>query len=130
MPKTATRAADTTQAKPVKKKPRNSVTIEIDLGDQGKELLDKMSEHRQVRLAAEKEEKILKEQLGKLIDATLGKKTQKPHQKLLVRAGGVLRGTRSWRGRKNTDFDILLQAFPEAYEAAVSESEYTQFDPA
>jgi hypothetical protein len=129
MPKTATRPTEAKQAKPAKKKPRNSVTIEIDLGDAGKVILDKMGEHRQIRLAAEREEKILKEQLQKHIDASLPK-PQKPHQKLLVRAGGVIRGTRSWRGRKNTDFDILLQAFPEAYEAAVSESEYTQFDPA
>jgi hypothetical protein len=128
MPKTATRPTPTKQA-PAKKKPRNSVEIEVDLGDAGKVILDKMSEFRQTRLAAEREEKRLKTQLSELIDSTL-KKEQKSHQKLLVRAAGVIRGTRSWRGRKNTDLDLLLQAWPEAYTACVSESEFTQFDPA
>lgn len=130
---TATRGKTTqqtdTKAKAKAPKPLNSITIEIDLGDKGKALLDKLAEHRQVRLAAEKEEKVLKAQLAEMIDSGL-KKEQKRHQKLIVRAAGVLRGTRSWRSRKNTDYDMLLQAFPEAYEAVVSDNEYTQFDPA
>jgi hypothetical protein len=127
MPKTATRAASTTQTTPAKKtksKARNSTTVEVDLGDAGKAILDKMAEHRQVRLTAQKEEDILKKQLKELLPK------QKKHEKLLVRAAGVIRGTSSWRGRKNTDLDLLLQGWPEAYEACVTENVYTQFDPA
>jgi hypothetical protein len=128
MPKTATRG-EATQQTPKAKKPLNSKTIEVDLGDKGKALLDKMAEHRQVRLAAEKEEKVLKEQLVPMIEEALGRK-QKRTEKLIVRAAGVIRGTRAWRSRKQTDVDLLLEAFPEAFEAAVSDNEYPQFDPA
>jgi hypothetical protein len=123
MPKTATRVADTKQdKKPVKAKPIKQV--ECDLGDAGKAILDKMGEFRQARLAAEREEKILKEQLKELLP------TLKKNSRMTVRAAGVIRGTVSWRKRKNTDFDLLLQAWPEAFEAVVSDNEYTQFDPA
>lgn len=122
MPKTATRAASTKQDSKPKVKPVKQV--EVDLGDAGKVILDKMAEHRQVRLAAQREENALKEQLQELLPK------MKKNSKLTVRAAGVIRGTVSWRKRKNTDFDLLLQAFPEAFEAVVSDNEYTQFDPA
>lgn len=128
MSKTATRTASAKQSKKADKAKTIKVT-EIDLGTQGKQILDQMAEHRQVRLAAQKEENLLKEELGELIESTLGRK-QKKREKLLVRAEKVIRGSRSWRQRKNTDYDLLLQAFPEAYEATVSTSVYTQFDPA
>lgn len=127
---TATRGKAAQQTTTPKAKPAlNTETIEIDLGVKGKRLLDKMAEFRQQRLAAEREEKILKEQLTKLIDDTLGRE-QKPSEKLLVRASKVIRGTRSWRRRKNTDLDLLLEGWPEAFEAVVSTKEFTQFDVA
>jgi hypothetical protein len=120
--KTATRGQAAQQTKPVKVKPVK--TVEVDLGDAGKAILDKMAEHRQTRLAAAKEEDLLKAQLKQLLPEL------KKNRKLVVRAAGVIRGTVTWRSRKNTDLDMLLQAWPEAFEACVSTKEFTQFDPA
>jgi hypothetical protein len=119
--KTATRAASAKQKTPKK------VTIkqvECDLGDEGAKILDQMAEHRQTRLAAQREEKVLKEKL----DAILPK--LKKNQRMTVRAAGIIRGTLSWRGRTNVDTDLLLAGWPEAYDAVTEKKQYTQFDPA
>jgi hypothetical protein len=128
--KTATRgkAAQQKTAKAKTKAPTIKLK-ELELGDKGAAILDTMAQHRQVRLAAEREEKVLKTQLAELIDETLGR-PQKKREKLVVRAKGVIRGTRGWRTRKSTDLDLLLEAFPEAFEATVTENTFTQFDPA
>lgn len=126
--KTATRGKAAQQNKAKTKAPVIKVK-DLELGEKGAKVLDSMAQHRQVRLAAEKEEKILKEQLKELIEKELGR-NQKKREKLVIRAKGVIRGTRSWRSRKNVDFDLLLEAFPEAFEQTVSENLFTQFDPA
>lgn len=126
--KTATRGKAAQQIKAKTKAPTIKVK-DLELGDKGVMILDSMAQHRQVRLAAEREEKILKEQLKELIDTKLGR-NQKKREKLVIRAAGVIRGTRSWRSRKNVDMDLLLEAFPEAFEQTVTENFFTQFDPA
>jgi len=123
--KTASRATRATQT--AKKTPVKTAVIkqvECDLGDEGKAILDKMAEHRQVRLAAQREENALKEKLAELLPKL------KKKERMTVRAAGVIRGTLSWRSRTNTDLDLLLAGWPEAYDAVTEKKTYTQFDPA
>jgi hypothetical protein len=119
---TATRATRAKQ-KTTKKAPAIK-QVECDLGDEGAKILDAMAEQRQIRLAAQREEKAQKEKL----DAILPK--LKKNQRMTVRAAGIIRGTLSWRGRTNVDTDLLLAGWPEAYEAVTERKTYTQFDPA
>jgi hypothetical protein len=121
--RTATKKTAAAPAKKAAAAPQTQAT-EVDLGAKGKRILDKMAEFRQVRLNAEREEKLLKAQLKELLPEP------KKGTKLIVRTGKVIRGTVSWRSRKNTDLDLLLQGWPEAYEQCTSDNEYTQFDPA
>lgn len=129
MAQTATRRGAKPAAATVKV--RTPKTYEVEIGKAGQYVLDKLANARQDRLQAEKIEKPLKEQLKEFYSEPASKLEK--GDTLIVKALGVVRGRVTLRGfgRKEVDLDLLLQAFPEAYAACVSEADpYLQFDPA
>ena len=126
MAKTASPAQPAKPSAAKTKKARTPKTFELELGRGGQGILDQLANFRAERLAAERKEKPLKLRLKELYSPESDK--LKYGDTLVIKALGVVRGTVSVRKRKNVDLDLLLQAFPEAYAACVSEIEYTQFD--
>ena len=105
-------------------------TLEIEVGRKGQGILNKLANLRVARLMAEREEKPAKEQARELwIEAA---KDLKVGDVILVKAMGIVRGRVSLKRRApEVDFDLLMQAFPEAYEKCVDNEVFSpQFDPA
>ena len=86
-----------------------------------------IAEHNAAKSAAEKAEKKLKAELRALLpqDVKLAK-----GQKFRVFAGKTLRATFVGRRRSGVNTELLIQAFPEAYAACSTETEYEQYAPA
>lgn len=122
-----TQTASRTSAKPAAAAAEPQV-LEIEVGRAGKFALDKLANARIERLMAEKVERPLKDKVTALWSEAakdLGK-----GDVLVVKAAGVVRGRVTVRPRqKSVDLDLLLQAFPEAFEACVSDTESPQFEP-
>ena len=124
MTQTATRSKRTATA------PAAPQTHEVEVGRGGKHIIDKLANARADRLAAERVEDPLKERWRgiweDLVPAGFAK-----GDTLVIKALGVVRGRVTLRSRgKSIDLDLLLSAFPEAYQACVTETESLQFDPA
>ena len=103
-------------------------TLEIEVGRKGQGILNKLANLRVARLMAEREEKPTKEQARELwLEAS---RSLEVGDVLLVKAMGVVRGQVTLKRRAPAvDLDLLLQAFPEAYEKCVQTDVYTpQFD--
>lgn len=101
--------------------------LEVEVGRGGKNLIDKLANARIARLMAEQTEKPLKDAVKELWleDA----EALELGDTLLVKAMGVVRGRVTLRHRaKTVDLDLLLTAFPEAYEKCVSDNVSPQFD--
>lgn len=104
--------------------------IEVEVGRGGKHQIDMLANARQQRLAAEKVEEPLKDAWKRTWEALVPENFKKGDT-LVIKALGVVRGRVTMRSRgKTVDLDLLMQAFPEAYAACVSENESLQFDPA
>lgn len=105
--------------------------IEIDLGRTGKTLLDKFAGSRMTRLLAERAERPSKERLKEIVDSAVEEHELQKDEVIVVKAMGVVRGKISIKDRgPSCDYDLLMQAFPEAYAACVTRSASAQFDPA
>lgn len=103
-------------------------TLEIEVGRKGQGILNKLANLRVARLMAEREEKPVKEQARELwLEAS---RELVPGDVILVKAMGVVRGRVTLKKRAPAvDLDLLMSAFPEAYEKCVQDNVYTpQFD--
>ena len=105
--------------------------LEVNLGRGAAAILNRCANAREARLAAEKVEAPLKEARMQLIIDAMGG-TLPEGERIVVKAMNVVRGTISWRPKQKTiDLALLLEAYPEAYAACVSDGgKYPQFDPA
>jgi hypothetical protein len=125
MTQTATRTSAKATAAPA------PAVHEVEVGRGGQHLLNKLANARIARLLAERTENPLKEKWKERFTLEADKVGGlKKGDVLVIKALGVVRGQVTMRSRgKSVDLDLLLQAFPEAYEACVSENESLQFDP-
>lgn len=99
-------------------------TREIDLPDHFGAVLAELSELKHARTEIEKREKILKaEVLAALPPRERG-------VKFVVRVGGVIRANVNRIVRQGNDRKALAEAFPEAYSATLTETEYDSLNPA
>jgi len=114
----AKHAADTTAA-PTKR------TRTIELDESWKPLLDELADVKLTLSEAKSREAEITSQLK----AEAGMNTDRL-ETLVVRVAGVLRAKISLRARTGVDAKALLAAFPEAYEACKTESEYQTVSPA
>jgi hypothetical protein len=121
-----TQTATRTSAKPTAA--AGPKTIEIEVGRKGQGVLNKLANLRVARLMAEREEKPVKEQARELwLEAA---ETLEVGDVILVKAMNVVRGRVSLKRRAaEVDLDLLLAAYPEAFEACVNTEVYSpQFD--
>jgi hypothetical protein len=96
----------------------------VDLTAKQIKSLNGWSEARQLRLDAEKLEKAYKAELDAILpEVPVG-------QRIKIRAKGIVRVVVGWRPREGTDRDLLLQGFPEAYEATKTHIDYQVYNPA
>lgn len=104
-------------------------TLEIEVGRSGKHIFDRLANLRVARLLAQRDERPVKDQAEALwADAA---KDLKEGDVLIVKAMGIVRGRVSLKRRAPVvDLDLLMTAFPEAYEACVRQGSSPQFDPA
>jgi hypothetical protein len=102
---------------------------ELELGATGGELLRQLAEARQERLAGERAEKPLKAAVKALYEPECEDLEQ--GDILQVLAQGELMGTVARvPGNLQCDWDLLLEAFPEAYQACVTKPDHLRFNPA
>lgn len=113
------RHADTQVTSPVK---RNR---EVQLDESFGPLLEELSEVRMTKAAAEAREKEIKDQLK----AEAGPNADKL-ETLVIRIGGVIRAKITMQSKKGVDAKKLKEAFPEAYEACETDTEYQVVKPA
>lgn len=124
MAKTATATKATQVAKT-----RTPKTYTLDVGTAGLKLLVKLANARAERLNAERTERPLKESLATLY-ADMASKL-KPTDRIQVTARGNIVGeVVCVSGAKKVDMDLLLSAFPEAYQHCVSDTTHLRFSPA
>lgn len=114
----AKHAADTTAA-PTKR------TRTIDLDASWAPLLNELADVKLTKAEAESREKEITAQLK----AEAGMNTDRL-ETLVVRVAGVLRAKISLRARSGIDAKALQAAFPEAFEACKTETEYQVVAPA
>ena len=116
---TAAKHAANTTAAPTKR--HRTVELDASWGP----LLDELADVKLTKAEAESREKEITAQLkaaaGPNADAL---------ETLVVRVAGVIRAKISLRTRKGVDAKKLREAFPEAYEACETETEYQAVNPA
>ena len=123
--------AQTAQATKVaaKVEVRTPTVWQLELGDTGAQLIDALAEARQERLAGERAERPLKESLRVLYEPECDDLEQGDTLQILT--NGELRGNVSRvPGQKKVDLDLLMTAFPEAYEQCVEDTDHLRFNPA
>lgn len=104
-------------------------TWELELGVTGGDLLRQLADARQERLAGERKEKPLKAAVKALYEPECDDLEQ--GDVLQVLANGELMGTVARvPGNNQCDWDLLLQAYPEAYQACVTKPDHLRFNPA
>jgi hypothetical protein len=113
---TATRAKSA--SKPAAKTEKPVKDVEVDLPDVAGKLLAEIAEARLAKSAADRKEKAAKAQLTQLLPK------HKKRTRLVLKIAGEIRGKVSWRSRTGLDPDLLMQGWPEAYEACKTTSEY------
>lgn len=127
MAKTAT----ATQANKVAKKAktRTPKTRTLELGKTAGRFFDKLAEARQQRLSAERIEKLNKGAIQELyIDSTTKMKVD---DQLVLTVDNEIRGrVTCTHGGKAVDLDLLLEGWPEAFEACVKDTTQLRFSPA
>lgn len=123
MATTATRPASGT-SKPSTAAASEITDVEVTLPDEAYAVVNELAKARLARIAAERQEKELKAKLFAMLPE------HKKGTKLVLKVAGAIRGTVSWRQRSGIDADLLLQGFPEAYDACRSETDYQQLNPA
>lgn len=102
---------------------------ELELGSTGRTLLEQLAEARQERLAGERKEKPIKVAVKALYEPEC--EDLKQGDILQVLANGEIMGTVARvPGNLQCDWDLLLEAFPEAYQACVSKPDHLRFNPA
>jgi hypothetical protein len=118
------------KATPVQEPVHVPTVWELDLGSQVAVLFDDLSAARQDRLAAERKEKPLKAAAKALWEGECEDLEQGDTLKVLT--AGELQGNviRCPNPQPDVDFDLLLQAFPEAYQACVKRGTHLRFNPA
>lgn len=110
---TATRAQSTTRTSQ-----QQPSTIEVNLTPTQATALNNLRQARLDKKDAESREKAAKAVLLPVLDS------QPKGVKLILKRGKTLLGQVSWRPRTDLDKDLLLEGWPEAYEAVKRESEY------
>lgn len=101
----------------------------LELGGTGATLIDALVEARQERLAGERTEKPLKEALKHIYEPECEDLEQ--GDTLQVLTNGEVRGNViRCPGAPKVDLDLLMQAFPEAFEKCVSPTTHLRFNPA
>lgn len=124
---TRTRSAKPAAPKVTTKVDGDVTTYEVNLTAAKVEpMLAKMAEYNEAKKTSERIEKELKKELRELAGAP---KLENKNQRILLKVSGIIRGVWNFRSRTNCDLDLLMSAFPEAFDACTSKSEYEQFTP-
>ena len=121
----------TTTAKPAKKaaKVRVPKTRTLDVGKAGLALFRKAGRARQVKLAAERAFKPF-ETAAKQLYVDEGAKLKLKDSLIITGDGETIGRVTREPGANSVDMDMLLDAFPEAYEACVKPTSHLRFYPA
>jgi len=122
---TATKPAKTKKVAKV----RTPKTRTLDVGKAGLGIFKKLRTARQVKLAAEREFKPL-DTAAKQLFADEGAKLKLKDSLILVHDGETIGRVTREPGANSVDLDMLLDAFPEAYEACVKPTNHLRFYPA
>jgi hypothetical protein len=118
-----------TAAKATSAKVRTPKTRTFDVGRAGAKVFKKLRTARQVKLAAEREFKPL-DTAAKQLFADEGAQLKLKDSLILVGDGETIGRVTREPGAKAVDLDLLLSAFPEAYEKCVSDTNHLRFYPA
>lgn len=102
------------------------LTFTLPASPKSDKLIARFSEARQQALYWEKELKAVKAE----VKAAVGAETLPDYVPLIVKLRGAIRLKISWGTNRGTDRDLLLQGFPEAFEATATESPYQIVSPA
>lgn len=121
---TRSRKAAATVTKTAEAEPQKRTTV-TELGADWRAAFDELSEVSLKRAELEAREKQLKDAILEAV----GKPTDRKHS-IAIRVAGAIRMKVSLRARTNVSAKDLKEAFPEAYEACSSETEYAVLTPA